>query len=191
MGTSGGTSGGGGFYSLPDGIDPPASSPHAIPCGPVGANLSMVLNLLYIVPLPIGANQRTLVELSVECASGAAVGGLFRMGLLASTTRRQPSTVLDDYGTLDATTTGVKVWIPNRVLAANALFYPCIALQVATGAALKAIASYNPYVTLQGGSLAGSTGFSAYVMSGVSGAITNPFSYFDVDEAPRIGVKLT
>jgi hypothetical protein len=183
--------GGGGTYSLPDGIDPPSSDPHAVPCGPVASNLTTVQNRGYLVPIPMGNTARTLNEISIEVASAGAAGTVFRFVLFSATGRR-PNVSLVDFGTVVGDSTGVKALASlTQAMSANTLYFLEVAEQVATGAALKAVASYNPYVMIHGTSLAGSTGFSAYVMNSVSGTVANgtAFSYFDVDLAPRIGLK--
>lgn len=191
MGTSGGTSGGAGAYSLPLGIDPPVGAAHAIPNGPVSANLSMTLNALYLVPRPMGNHTRTLVEISVEIVSAAAAGGVFRACTMAAGTGRVPTTVIADYGTVAADGgAGVVAWTGLAGAgAANTQYWDGIVLQVAAGAVVRAVAAYNPYTTIQGVPLSGSSSFAAYVMTGVNGAITLPFAYADVDFAPRLGVK--
>jgi len=183
--------GGAGSYSLPDGIDPPSGAPHAVPNGPVGPNLTTVLNHGYFAPVPIGANARTLNEVSIEVASAGAAGTVFRL-VLWSATGRVPNVSLIDFGTVAGDTTGTKAIASlSQALAAGTLYWIEAIEQVATGAALRAIASYNPYVTLQGSPLSGSTAFSAYVMNGPTGAVTNgtAFTYFDVDLSPRFGLK--
>lgn len=183
--------GGSGAYSFPDGIDPPSGDPHAVPNGPVASNLTTVLNHGYFAPVPMGATTRTLNEVSIEVASAGAAGTVFRL-VLWSATGRRPNVSVADLGTVAGDTTGTKAITGlTNVLNANTLYWIEAIEQVATGAALRAIASYNPYVTLHGAALAGSVGFAAYVMNGPTGAVTNgtAFVYFDVDLSPRFGLK--
>jgi hypothetical protein len=185
-------SGGAGTYSLPDGIDPPATFPHAVPNGPIGSNLTTVQNRGYFVPVPMGGTTRTLTEVSLEVASAGAAGTVFRL-VLWSATGRVPNVSLADLGTVAGDTTGVKALTVSQVLTTGTLYFIVAIEQVATGAALRAISSYNPYVTLLASSLSGSSGFAAYVMSGLTTTVTNgtAFSFFDVDFAPRLGLKFS
>jgi hypothetical protein len=186
--------GGAGSYSLPDGIDPPANDPHAIPNGPVSTNLTTALNRLYLSPMPMGPNTRTLIEVSIEVGAAGSAGAVYRLVLFSSTTGRRPNVSLIDFGTVVGDATGVKkITSLSQSCSANTLYWLGAVEQVASGGALKGISSYNPYVTLHGSDLAGSSAFGAYAMASVSGAVTNgtAFVYFDVDTAPRFGVKFS
>jgi hypothetical protein len=186
-----GAAGGAGSYSFPDSIDPPSGDYHAVPNGPVGSNLTTFLARAYFVPIPMGPNSRTLNEASIEVATAGAAGTVFRL-VLWSATGRRPNVSLVDFGTVAGDTTGVKKWLSlTQVMSANTLYWGMLVEQVATGAAVKAISAYNSYVTLHGADLAGSSAFGAYAMASVSGAVTNgtAFTYFDVDSAPRLGLK--
>lgn len=183
--------GGGGTYSLPDGIDPPSGDPHAIPNGPVATNLTTVQNRGYFTPMPMGNTARTINEVSIEVGTAGAAGTVFRLVLWAAS-GRQPGLSIIDFGTVAGDSTGTKAITGlTQAVSANTLYYLVAIEQVATGAGLKSVASYNPYVAIHGSALAGSTGFSAYVMNSLSGAVSasTAFVYFDVDQAPRFGVK--
>jgi major tropism determinant Mtd-like protein len=182
-------SGGAGTYSLPDGIDPPATFRQPITPGRTSINLGMALNTLYAVPLPMGNTARTLTELAVEVRVAAGAGGLLRASLLSST-GRFPNLETNSFGTVASDTTGIKTWAPGLLLAANTLYWAGVNATVAAPSVV-AIDAFNPYVAINVG-LSGTTAFGAYLMNPVSAPLgATPFTYFDVDVAIRVTAQFS
>lgn len=183
--------GGAGSYSLPDGIDPPSGDSHVVPPGPVSTNLATVSGTGFFVPVPMGANTRTLNEIALDVTGASGASGVFR-AVLFSATGRRPNVSLIDFGTISATSTGVQSWTAlSQLMSANTLYYLAIIPQVAAGGSLRATQHNNAYVTIHSNLPVASTGWACYAMSGLSGAVSNgtAFVYLDVDPSPRVGLK--
>lgn len=184
--------GAGGGVSLPLGLNPKSNRWTAIPStGRVGANFAATVNLLYLIPLPVGSTARTLTGLSCQVQIAAGAGGLVRSMLLSSDAQGDPNLALFDYGTIATDTTGVKAWTAmTSALSANTLYWVGLNFTVAAPS-LVSVDTFSPYVSIAG-SMAGTAAFAAYLMSGVSGPLgATPFTYFDVDLAIRIGVRFS
>jgi hypothetical protein len=187
-----GAAGGAGTYSLPDGIDPPSGDTHICPPGNVATALTTVAGTGFFVPVPMGPNTRTLNSISVDITGASGASGVLRAVLWSSTTGRKPNLSLIDFGTVIATGTGVLSWTAlTQSMLANTLYYIAIIPQVAGAGSLRCTQHNNPYVTIHTNMPVASTGWAAYAMSGLAGAVTNgtAFVYLDVDPAPRIGLK--
>lgn len=81
----------------------------------VRGTLTLSLNRLYLLPLdaPIGA---TIDRIGTEVSTAGAATAVLRLGLYAATTNGAPVTLLSDFGTVDATTTGGKELTVSRAL---------------------------------------------------------------------------
>lgn len=181
--------GGGGTYSLPDGLDPPSNFRAPFPPGRIGSNITPNLAKIYFVPLPIGGTARTLIELAIEVRTAAGAGGLANCSLCSSTTGRLPLGEIANYGTVATDTTGVKAWTISAACAANTLYYAAFSFSVAAGA-LVMVDAFNPYVAISG-PLSGTAAFGAYIMNASLPLGATTFTYFDVDVSFRVTARFS
>lgn len=181
--------GGAGSYSLPDGIDPPANFRQPFPPGRIGSNFSPVLTKIYFIPMPIGGNARTLIELAIEVRTAAGAGGLANCSLCSSTTGRLPLGEIANFSTVATDTIGVKSWTVSQAVSAGTLYYVAFSFSVAAPA-LVMVDSFNPYVAISG-ALSGTAAFGAYLMNSALPLGPSTFTYFDVDVSFRVTARFS
>lgn len=181
--------GGAGSYSLPDGLDPPANFRQPFPPGRISTNVVPTLSRIYFIPLPMGPNARTLIELAIEVRTAAGAGGLASCSLCSSTTGRLPNAEIANFSTVATDTTGVKAWTISQALAANTLYYTALSFTV-SGPAIPVVDAFNPYVAISG-ALSGTTAFGAYLMTGTLPLGATTFTYLDVDVSFRVTARFS
>lgn len=160
--------------------------------GPVGSNLTLAINRLYAVPFRLNAST-TFDRIGIDVATAAAAGGVARLGIFASDAAGAlPGTLILDAGTVAIDTTGGKSITISQLLAAG-VYWLAVVEQTATGAALRAIVSYDPLIPYPtGASMFTGTAAPGGVSSGVtsfSGALSSSPAISDNDNGPIIGLR--
>jgi hypothetical protein len=160
--------------------------------GPVGANLTLVLNRLYAAPFRLGASG-TADRIGIDVATAAAAGGVARLVIYqADGTGGMPGTVVLDAGTVAIDTTGGKTITISQALSAG-FYWLAVIGQTASGAAVRGTVSYDPMVPYF-------TGASMFTGSAAPGGLASTGTSFtgspganpviaDNDNCPIIGLR--
>lgn len=120
----------------------------------------------------------------------ALVGGNLRFGLYAADSNGLPSTLVADYGTVTAGLTGIRSITGLSTPVRPVLHYLVCGRQGGVlNLGLTTRATGDPIISETSPTIAGN--FSAYVMTGVGGALPGTFTNNGVDNGPSIAVQLT
>jgi len=160
--------------------------------GPVGANLTLVLNRLYAAPFRLNASG-TADRIGIDVATAAAAGGVARLVIYSPDgTGGMPGAVVLDAGTVAIDTTGGKTITISQALSAG-FYWLAVIGQTATGAALRGTVSYDPMVPyftganmFTGSAAPGGLASTGTSYTGSPGA--NPV-IADNDNCPIIGLR--
>ena len=160
--------------------------------GPVGANLSTVLNRLYAAPFRLNATT-TFDRIGIDVATAAGAGGVARLGIYASdATGGLPGTLILDAGTVAIDSTGGKTITISQQLTAG-MYWLAIINQTTGTAAVRATVSYDPMVPYFTGAsmFTGSTAPGGISSTGTSytGALSATPTIADNDNCPIIGLR--
>jgi hypothetical protein len=160
--------------------------------GPVGSNLTLVLNRLYAAPYRLNASG-TADRIGVDVATAAAAGGVARLVIYQPDgTGGMPGTVVLDAGTVAIDTTGAKAITISQALSAG-FYWLAVIGQTATGAAIRGTVSYDPMVPYFTGAnmFTGSTAPGGISSTGTSytGAPGATPTIADNDNCPIIGLR--
>ncbi len=157
--------------------------------GAVGSNLAITLNRVYYVYFELEV-ATTFDRMGVDVPVAAAATGVARLGLHNLGSDGLPGTVAYDFGTTLIDSTGGKFVTINQAVAAGA-YWAAVSGQVATGASLRAVSSYDeklPYFS--GANMFTGTGAPGAIYSdGAGGAFTNNPVIVDNDSGPIIGLR--
>lgn len=120
----------------------------------------------------------------------ALVGGNLRFGLYTADSQGLPATLVADYGTVAAGLTGIRSITGLSTTVRPVLHYLICGRQGGVlNLGLTTRATGDPIISETTPTIAGN--FSAYVMTGVTGALPGTFTNGGVDNAPSIAVQLT
>lgn len=163
-----------------------------VPQGPLGTGLAMTLNEMLGVYLPVGVDS-TIDQISVEVTTATSAGGTLRLGLYSTVSvfDMTPGSLVADFGTVLADTTGVKTWTGlARGVSANKPYVLGLVNQTAGTCTIRTVHSYSPFVS-DTSAPSGTNEFGAHIMTGVTGALPGTWTLGGAQLAPRIGVKFS
>lgn len=173
------------------GITPKTAKWSQVPPGPVGSNVTMGLNIEYVIPVPVAADG-AITDIQFEVATAAGAGGIVRVGIRNGNDARRPGTASlgVEHGTQVVTTsTGSKsitLASPYTVTAGSVVYISLVA-QVSS-CIVKAINAADEYL-LFSAAPTGNSSSAVMTQSGVSGALPANFTPNGDDWAPRVGIK--
>lgn len=172
------------------GVIPVSGKYSVIPLGFVGSTLTTGTGSEFCVPFTPTISG-TIVALAIEVASAATTGGKVRLGVRSSAANGIPgaSSLLQDSGQVDSTTTGSKVLTLTtpQAVTAGTPYWISVTGQTA-GCGLRAIASTNGAVW-ETAAPTGTQRAAALLQTGVTGALPSGFTATDSDSAPMVGIK--
>lgn len=146
-----------------------------------------VINQLMATPIVVPrAVTLTKVCCIVSTAGGSAA--VIRAGLASGLSTGYPDTVLDDFGTVSATTTGAKVWTPGSppTLKPSTLYFILGVWQVGTVPTIRTAQGQDALVQQDGVTPPTNNNQNAYTKTGVSGALSGSFGTpADALQGPR------
>lgn len=120
----------------------------------------------------------------------ALVGGNLRFGLYTADTQGLPAALVADFGTVTAGLTGIRsITGLNQPVRPVLHYLVCGRQGGALNLGLTTRATGDPIISETTPTIAGN--FSAYVMTGVAGALPGTFTNNGVDNAPSIAAQLT
>lgn len=159
--------------------------------GPVGANLTMVQNRLYLVPFRLAAGV-TFDRIGADVATVGSAGAVIRLGIWASDAAGGlPGTLVLDAGTVQADTgTGSRAITISQALAAG-VFWLGVVMQTASGVLLRATVEYDPLIPYFTGAnaITGSEAAAAVYASGITGALASTPTLVDNDRGPLLSLR--
>lgn len=171
------------WYRAPQ-IGPPNSS----------TNLTMTLNVLYLVPFRVGLGF-TIDRIGFELVTVGGATAVVRYGIFnVETTNYLPSTLVFDSGTAAFTITagtGSKVATISQALTTGSIYWFGLVTQVASGAVVRATVSNDPLVPYFSGAAAitGTEGAGCVIATGVSGALASNPTISNNDRGPILSVR--
>lgn len=159
--------------------------------GPVGANLTMTLNRLYLVPFRFGANF-TADRWGCDIATVGAAGAVLRFGIwLADAAGSLPGTLVLDAGTVQADTgTGSRAPTISQALTGNVMWCGVVN-QIAAGVLLRATVEYDPLLPYFTGAnaITGSEAAGSVFANSISGALASNPTLVDNDRGPLLSLR--
>jgi len=129
------------------------------------STLTMTLNTAYATPIYI-ADAATLIEIAVKVTTAIATG-LVRLGIYHDDGALNPSTVLLDAGTIDASTTGIKPLTISQAVTPGNWWLVAVAQTAAPG--VSSISGGLTQLPSSGSDNFAST-TTGYTQAGVTGA---------------------
>ena len=130
---------------------------------------STTLGNHWAVPIII-PNTVTITSLNMDVTASAAAGGVARLGIYASDSNNQPSTLILDAGTVATDSTGVKELVVSQTLKAGVYWLSAAWQGNVTGFQYRYVTGIAPYVHSTSQFSTGQIFPSAYVSA--SGLIT-------------------
>lgn len=185
------TGGGGGGTDFKVGAIPRTGQWYRGNFGPVGSNLTLVLNRLYFSVFRLGADT-TFDRIGIDVAIAAAATGVGRLGIWASDAAGGlPGTLILDAGTVVTDSTGAKQATISQLLAKGVYWLGLVGQTVITGCAIRGLTSYDPLIPYFSGAsmFTGSTAPGGIFANGVSGALASNPTIVDNDNGPIIGLR--
>lgn len=159
--------------------------------GPVGANLTMVLDRLYLVPFRLGIGF-TADRIGCDVATVGGAGAFVRLGIwTGDASGSLPGTLLLDAGQVQADTgTGSRAITISQVMTART-YWLGVCMQAVTGVLLRATVNYDPLIPYFTGANAvtGSEAASSIYASGISGAFASNPTLVDNDRGPILSLR--
>lgn len=153
----------------------------------IRSSKAATLNAMYLRPFVL-TDAATLVAMAFELTN-STVGAVARLGIYASDSDLLPDARIVDFGQFTADTSGLRaVTGLSQALSANTLYWAAICAQVAAPN-MRHSAGFNPWVAstaLPTGTGAGWN--SAYVETGVSGALPANTGVLVSTDAPALGI---
>lgn len=161
--------------------------------GPVGSNLTMVLNRCYFVPFRFSSNF-TADRWGCDVATVGSAGAVLRFGIwLADAAGSLPGTLVLDAGTVQADTgTGSRAPTISQALTAPFVWLG-IDNQVASGVLLRATVGYDPLLPYFTGAnaITGTEAPGSIFANSISGAFASNPTIVDNDRGPILSLRCT
>lgn len=156
-----------------------------------GASAPTAATLNRVLATPMLVGRTTIFQTAaVNISTAASTGGVVRLGIYADDGNGAPGALITDWGTVDATSTGVKnITITNTL--APGLYWLCGVSQVAacSWTGLTGLSSLLPNSNTASFE---SIDRNAWASNGVTGALANPFSITGGAGTgpPKIGIRV-
>ena len=161
--------------------------------GPVGANLTMTLNRLYLVPFRL-ASGVTFDRIGCDVATVGSAGAVLRLGIWqADGTGSVPGTLVLDAGTVQADTgTGSRTITISQALSAG-VYWLGVVNQTASGVLLRATVEYDPLLPYFSGAnaITGTEAAASVYANSITGALASTPTLVDNDRGPILSLRCT